>query len=187
MASAKSRLADFLTASMGEIVTSDQLREVAGITEWARRVRELRDDHGWPISTHNDDSALKPGEYRLDGDPTTIDKSAMSRAISQRLRAEVLDRDGFTCQSCGLGAGDIDPDTGRRVRLQLAHVIDHSLGGTTEANNLRAYCSACNQGAKNLTAEKPSALWLMAQLRRAGRSEQETAYEWLKKKLGASD
>jgi hypothetical protein len=33
-----------------------QVRDAAGIgvSEWARRVRELREDENWPILTHND-------------------------------------------------------------------------------------------------------------------------------------
>jgi biotin operon repressor len=61
---AKARLLAYLTANVGRVVASEELREIAGISEWARRVRELRDD-GYPIETHNDRSALRPGEYIL--------------------------------------------------------------------------------------------------------------------------
>ncbi|MFY9642107.1 MAG: HNH endonuclease [Rhodomicrobium sp.] len=107
----------------------------------------------------------------------------LERAISARLRAAVLDRDGFTCQMCGLAPGDIDPSTGRKVRLHLGHIIDKSLGGKNELSNLRALCSTCNQGAKNVTAEKPSAIWLLSQIRRAGIEEQRAVLAWLKKKF----
>ena len=36
-----------------------------GVSEWARRVRELREKEGWPILTHNDSTDLKPGQYLL--------------------------------------------------------------------------------------------------------------------------
>lgn len=61
-AGAKARLLAFLLANVGRVVDSDQLRDVAGISEWGRRVRELRDD-GYQIETHHDRSALRPGEY----------------------------------------------------------------------------------------------------------------------------
>lgn len=185
--SAKKRIGEFLLAHVGEVVTSAQLRDASGanggITEWARRVRELRDEEGWPIRTHNDSAALKPGEYRLEGDPPAKKDVRFSRAISAKLRAEVLDRNGFTCQMCGLTPGDVDPDTGRKVRLHLGHIVDKSLGGKDELSNLRALCSTCNQGAKNVTGEKPTGIWLMSQLRRAGQDEQRAAYAWLKKKF----
>ncbi len=107
-------------------------------------------------------------------------------AERQRGRAEVLDRNGFTCQMCGLTPGDIDPATGRKVRLHLGHVKDKSLGGKDELSNLRALCSTCNQGAKNITGEKPTGIWLLSQIRRAGQDEQRAVFEWLQKKFGGT-
>jgi biotin operon repressor len=40
--SARDRISAVLTARVGEWVTGDELAEAAGISEWARRVRELR-------------------------------------------------------------------------------------------------------------------------------------------------
>jgi len=111
----------------------------------------------------------------------------LAKSISARLRATVLDRDGFTCQMCGVTPGDIEPATGRKVRLHLGHIIDKSLGGKDELSNLRALCSTCNQGAKNVTAEKPSTIWLLSQIRRAGIEEQRVVLAWLKKKFGNQD
>jgi hypothetical protein len=182
--SAKNRIADYFRAHVGEIVTAKQLQEVAQpVSEWARRLRELRDEEGWPIVTNHDSSALRPGEYILEHIPAERRGVAFERGISQRLRAEVLDRDGSTCQMCGKTPGDIDPATGRKVRLHIGHVVDKSLGGKDEASNLRTLCSTCNQGAKNLTQEKPSSIWLLSQVRRAGSDEQRAVYEWLAKKF----
>jgi 5-methylcytosine-specific restriction endonuclease McrA len=80
--------------------------------------------------------------------------------------------------------GDIDPDTGRKVRLRIGHIKDKSLGGKDELSNLRALCSTCNQGAKNITGEKPTAIWLLTQIRRAGQDEQKSVYDWLRGKFG---
>jgi len=85
---------------------------------------------------------------------------------------------------CGLTPGDIDPYTGRKVRLHIGHIKDKSLGGKDELSNLRALCSTCNQGAKNVTGEKPTAIWLLSQIRRAGQGEQKAVFEWLSKKIG---
>lgn len=85
---------------------------------------------------------------------------------------------------CGLTPGDIDPHTGRKVRLHIGHIKDKSLGGKDELSNLRSLCSTCNQGAKNVTGEKPSSIWLLSQIRRAGLEEQQSVYKWLKKKFG---
>lgn len=41
--SARARIRAHLTAHVGEWIDGEELAEVAGISEWARRVRELRD------------------------------------------------------------------------------------------------------------------------------------------------
>lgn len=141
--SAKARIRRLLLEHVGEIVTADDIRAAAGISEWARRVRELRDEEGWAIHSHNDDDSLKPGEYRLLSAPGSRKGIRFSRAISKTLRAQVLDRNGFTCQMCGLTPGDIDPISGRKVRLHIGHIVDKSLGGKDELSNLRSLCSTC--------------------------------------------
>lgn len=181
----KEKIRRFLLNHIGEVVTSIQLRDAAGsgVSEWARRVRELREDEHWPILTHNDTTDLKPGQYLLEERPP--EKAiVVGRGISAKLRAEVLDRNGFTCQMCGLTPGDTDPATGRKVRLHIGHIVDKNLGGKDELSNLRTLCSTCNQGAKNITTEKPSTVWLLSQIRRAGLNEQRAAFEWLRKKFG---
>ena len=183
--SSKERIRQFLLAHIGEVVTSIQIRDAAGtgVSEWARRVRELRDQEGWKIVTHNDTTELKPGQYILREKPADNPPVAFSSGISAKLRAEVLDRNGFTCQMCGLTPGDTDPTSGRKVRLHIGHIKDKSLGGLNELSNLRALCSTCNQGAKNITGEKPTTIWLLSQIRRAGQDEQLAVFNWLRKKF----
>jgi hypothetical protein len=181
----KALIKQFLLENIGVVVTSAQIGDASGnASEWARRVRELRDEEGWPIITHNDSAALKPGEYILRGAPREKPDVKFMRGLSAKLRAEVLDRNGFTCQMCGLTPGDIDPATNRKVRLHIGHIKDKSLGGIDELSNLRALCSTCNQGAKNITGEKPTGIWLLSQIRRAGQDEQKAVFDWLRKKFG---
>jgi hypothetical protein len=181
---AKERIRSFLRTRIGQVVTSAELKVASGgASEWARRLRELRDEEGWPIRSHNDDSRLHPGEYILEGEPPSKKDVAFARNISAKLKAEVFDRNGFTCQMCGATPGEIDAETGRKVRLHVGHIVDKSLGGRDELSNLRTLCSSCNQGAKNITTERPTAIWLLAQVRRAGIGEQRTVFEWLKKKF----
>ena len=159
---------------------SHELRDVAGgISEWARRVRELRSEEGYHVLTHNDLTSLKPGQYVLN-DPKPA--PAFERNISKETRALVLDRNGFTCQQCGAVAGENHPyDATRKTRLQIGHVIDKSQGGTDEPGNLRALCSVCNEGAANLTLDRPSLHKLLVQVRRATAVDQKGVLEWLKR------
>jgi hypothetical protein len=166
---------------MGKILDSDTLREIAGTSEWARRVRELRNEEGMNIVTHNDRSDLKVGEYLL---ADMKIKPAFERGISKETRAFVLDRNGFTCQMCGAAAGEPHPyDQGRKTRLHIGHIIDKSMGGIDEPNNLRAICSVCNEGASNLTLNRPDTIKLIAQVRRAPAKDQLDVLKWLIQKF----
>jgi len=177
----RAKLREFFIDNVGKILGSDTLREVAGTSEWARRVRELRNEEGLNIVTHNDRSDLKPGQYLLVG---LKPLPAFEREISKETRAFVLDRNGFTCQMCGAAAGEPHPyDNGRKTRLHIGHIIDKSMGGTDDANNLRAICSVCNEGASNLTLNRPDTIKLIAQVRRAPAKDQLDVLKWLIQKF----
>ncbi len=178
---ARAKLREYFINHVGQVLNSDDLREVAGISEWARRVRELRNEEGMNIQTHNDRSELKPGQYIL-VDLTPL--PAFERNISKELRAFVLDRNGFTCQMCGAVAGEPHPyDQSRKTRLHIGHIVDKSQGGEDEPSNLRAICSVCNEGASNLTLPRPSDLKLLAQIRRATGKSQLEVLKWLIQKF----
>ena len=177
---ARDKLREYFLQHIGEVLDSDTLREVAGISEWARRIRELRNEEGYQILTHNDRSELKPGQYILENPKP---QPAFAREISKETRAYVLDRNGFTCQMCGAVAGEPHPyDPSRKTRLHIGHVIDKSMGGTDDPANLRALCSVCNEGAANLTLDRPSHEKLLIQVRRAAEADQLKVLEWLIKK-----
>ena len=175
------RLREYFLNNLGRVLTSDELRRTAKASEWGRRVRELRDEEGYQILTHNDRNDLKPGQYLLEN-PKPLPASA--RSVSKEIRAYVLDRDGFTCQMCGAVAGEPHPfDPTRKARLHIGHIIDKSMGGTDEISNLRAICSICNEGARNLTLDRPSLQKLLIQVRRATISDQKEVLAWLLKKF----
>jgi hypothetical protein len=177
----RAKLRDYFVANIGKILESDELRKVAGTSEWARRIRELRNEEGLHIITHNDRSDLKPGQYLLtDAKP----RPAFERGISKETRAIVLDRNGFTCQMCGVAAGEPHPyDNERKTRLHIGHIIDKSMGGTDDPSNLRAICSVCNEGASNLTLNRPDTIKLIAQVRRAPAKDQLDVLRWLVQKF----
>lgn len=180
-AGARAKLRAYFLEHIGEVLDSETLRHVADTSEWARRIRELRREEGMNIVTHNDRADLKPGQYVL-VDATPL--PAFKRGISKETRAYVLDRNGFTCQMCGAVAGEPHPDDPtRKTRLHIGHIIDKSMGGSDDPSNLRAICSVCNEGAANITLERPPADKLLAQIRRAPGSEQVKVMEWLVRKF----
>lgn len=81
---------------------------------------------------------------------------------------------------CGAVAGEPHPyDPGRKTRLHLGHIIDKSMGGTDDANNLKAICSVCNEGASNVTLNRPDAMRLLTQLRRSATADQLEVLTWI--------
>lgn len=178
----KQKILGFLLANVGNIVNSKQLQEASGwAAEWARRVRELRDEDGYQILSHKDKADLKPGQYVL---LTKKRKPAFARGISKETRAFVLDRNGFTCQSCGASASDSDPfHPGRKIRLTIGHIMDKSKGGSDEPNNLKAICSNCNEGLQNTALPKPDQIHLLSQIRRAAVDDQLLVLDWLEEKF----
>lgn len=176
---ARDRLRSFFEDNVGKVVNTHQLREVAKISEYARRIRELRDEEGMQILSHVDRHELKPGEYillSLKRVPT------LERGMSPQLRNEILERNGYTCQLCGAGPGDIDPfNPNRKVRLHIDHIIPISQGGTDNKGNLRVLCSACNQGRSNIQAPTETAKNILARMRKASRSVQREVYKAVKR------
>ena len=183
-AGSKRRILEFLLANMGRVIEGDEIRAAAGnVSEWARRVRELRTEEGYQILTHRDRADLKPGQYLIETDKRL---PAFARDISKETRAYVLERNGYTCQMCGLAAGDTDPfDPTRKVRLTMGHIIDKSKGGDDSPNNLRAICTNCNEGLQNIAPPKPDRLHLLTQLRRATIEDQLAALDWLERKFAS--
>ncbi len=181
---ARDRIRTFLIANVGKVLSTQQIRRVAGISEYARRIRELRDEEGFQIKTHIDRADLKPGEYILE---TLECRPVVSRTISPQLRNEILERNGFTCQRCGAGPGDPDPfNPGRKVRLHIDHITPLSQGGTNNRDNLQVLCSACNQGRSNVQPPSETALNIIAKIRKMPKSDQKLVYQFLSKKF-ASD
>jgi hypothetical protein len=86
--SASRRLRVFFEQRVGEVVTAKELQAAAGnVSEWARRVRELRDEHGLQILTHNDREDLSPGQYILVSLEARV---VIARGMSSKLRTQIL-------------------------------------------------------------------------------------------------
>ena len=76
---------------------------------------------------------------RQNNSTTNIKKS--TRAISDKLRYQVLKRDNFKCCACGASPAK-DPS----VELHIDHIIPWSKGGESTLKNLQTLCSKCNIG-----------------------------------------
>lgn len=179
----KQLILDFFLQNIGNVLESKDIQQASGgASEWARRVRELRNEDGYQILTHKDRANLKPNQYLME---TVKRVPAFKRGISKETRAWVLERNGYTCQMCGVAAGDPDPfGSNRTVRLTMGHILDKSKGGDDTPQNLRAVCTNCNEGLQNTALPKPDQIHLLAQIRRATITDQQVVLNWLLQKFG---
>lgn len=59
--------------------------------------------------------------------------------VTDKVRYQVMQRDGFRCQLCGASQAD-------GVKLHVDHKIPISKGGNSDPDNLRTLCDRCNWG-----------------------------------------
>ena len=150
--SARDRIAAFFEANVGAVLTRDELDYVANIKEGSRRVRELRDEKGWPIESHIDDPELRAGQYRLVSADANDRKDPRQRLYPENLRARVFERDGYTCQNCGRDREKAEAAGERRFYLEVHHQkavadeLDHlSVAELNDEDNLITYCHDCHR------------------------------------------
>lgn len=140
-ASVREKILQFLRANVGRVVTNEELRYVAGDkTEWARRVRELRSELGWPIATKTTGRPdLGIGVYILQADRQSPEHD---RHIPDDVRRELLRRDGYKCKSCGWSHDEWNPSDPRH--LEIHHIKHHVKGGENAEGNLQTLCTVCH-------------------------------------------
>ena len=139
--SVRDKILRFLRENVGRPVTNEELRYVAGDkTEWARRVRELRTELGWPIATKTTGRPdLEIGAYVLQADRQSPEHD---RHVPDDVRRNVLRRDGYKCTSCGWCHDDWNPSDPRH--LELHHIKHHLEGGENVEENLTTLCIVCH-------------------------------------------
>ena len=63
----KKLILEFFLQNIGKVLESREIQSASGgASEWARRVRELRNEDGYQILTHKDRADLKPNQYLLE-------------------------------------------------------------------------------------------------------------------------
>jgi hypothetical protein len=138
-ASVTDKIIEYFRKNVGQQITGEELKYLAkDKKEWARRVRELRTEQGWPIVTKNsgrEDLAI--GVYVLEEDRQTYEHD---RAIPDPVRVAVLQRDGFKCVVCGWNRAMLSPDDPRKM-LELHHKQHHKDKGENTVENLETVCN----------------------------------------------
>ena len=139
--SVRDKILKYMRANVGKPVTNEELRYVAGDkTEWARRVRELRTEYGWPVATRSTGRPdLSVGVYVLQADRQSPEHD---RHIADDIRREVLRRDGYKCQDCNWSHEEWNPSDPRH--LEIHHIKHHAKGGANVKENLKTLCTVCH-------------------------------------------
>jgi hypothetical protein len=140
--SIRDRILKYLLENVGKQISGEELRYVAdNKTEWARRVRELRTELGWPVFTKNSGREdLKIGVYILEDNRQG---QTHDRKIADNIRVLVLERDRHACRKCGWTRNNIQPGDPRKL-LELHHVVHHINRGDNTADNLLTLCNVCH-------------------------------------------
>ncbi|HEY41379.1 MAG TPA: HNH endonuclease [Dehalococcoidia bacterium] len=139
--SRKQQIIEYLRNHLGEKIHNQQLRDLTGLNDVPRTIRQLRQD-GWDIDVHGD------GYVTLISSAKGVARGKR-KAVSERLRYEIFNRDGFKCQACGRGISD-------GVKLVIDHRRPVDWGGTNDISNLETLCEECNRGKKAWLDSMPS-------------------------------
>lgn len=142
--SVRDKIIAYLRFNVGKQVTGEELRYVANDkTEWARRIRELRTEYGWPIVTKwTGMPDLPVGAYLLAQDRQA---PLHDRKIPDDIRRAVIERDGYKCKDCGWHHRKWNPSDPRH--LEAHHKKQHAKGGENTVENLITLCNICHDKA----------------------------------------
>ncbi|TDK26590.1 HNH endonuclease [Arthrobacter crusticola] len=181
------RVAEFI-ANVGEGNKFSKIElfdAVPGVSQADRRMRDLR-EMGWVIDNYKMNPTLKPDEYLLKKIGTRIHEGqprpkSVRRSVTGPKRRRILERDGHTCQVCGVRAGmDYPGEPGRKAVLTIGHIIPNSRGGSDDESNLRAECTRCGDQARDITMDPPSAASIFTRAQHVGGlKEKKRLYGWM--------
>jgi len=141
--SVKEKILTYLRKNVGKKVTGEELKYLAkDKSEWARRVRELRTEDGWPVVTRVSGMPELPvGVYVLEEDRQA---QVHDRKIPDVVRVKVLERDDYTCRCCGWNHENSRSGDKHRTLLELHHINHHADGGENTVENLITLCNICH-------------------------------------------
>lgn len=138
--SGKGRIREYLKEKIGEPVKSDRLARISGISEYARRVRELRNEEGFVIDSTRTREELGQNDYFM----VEIQDVDVKSRITGKARYEQLERQS-NCELCGRA-----PDHEDVRCMEVDHIesfIDYDdPEAVNDPSNLQTLCNECHHG-----------------------------------------
>ena len=184
-AGTKVRVALWLASEVGEGGTfrmQDLRAAMPGIEQVDRRMRDLR-PAGWVLETYRENPRLRSDELRLlrIGDavwePTYRSRR---RTVPNRLRLQVMERDGFRCVRCGAGAGETYPDDeSQRARLTVRAIGVLPRDGSWTAGDLVTECRRCSDAGRSGHTLPVTAARVRAAISELADPDKALLLEWL--------
>lgn len=175
-------------AGVGEGNSFTKLRlfqEVPGVAQADRRMRDLR-GMGWIIDNYKVNRNLSPDEYLVKTIGVRVDQGeavpkSARKNITGPKRRRILERDGHTCQVCGVPGGMEFPDApGRTAVLTIGHIIPVARGGTNDDDNLRTECQRCGDESRDITADPPTKNAVLTRVQHVGSvKEKRRLFGWM--------
>jgi 5-methylcytosine-specific restriction endonuclease McrA len=139
--SGKGRIRKYLRDNVGSTVSSERIARVSGIKQYARRIRELRNEEGFIIDSTRTRSELKQNEYYVREIKEDFDEKSR---ISVKARKKQIDRQA-SCEICGRHRDS--PDV---KYIEVDHIesfIDFDdPDAVNDPENLRTLCNDCHHG-----------------------------------------
>lgn len=136
------RLLHYFIENVAKVLTTEELAYVAKeAKQYARRVRELRTEHGYFIATRfTGRPDMKVGQYVLQSKERVADPH--DRKVPEAVQKAVYQRDNNTCRLCSWNHDRWTTDDPRI--LELHHLQHHEDRGENVEGNLIVICSKCH-------------------------------------------
>lgn len=128
---ARERILRYLLKYVGVVIESDELMVIGGISEYARRIRELRVEHGWKIITGYTAGDMVDDEQ---GDDAQGHELAAMKPDDYMLLSDEQDRDAAFRWNV---ANDIRKEKNTSVRDKILKYLRENVGKQVSGEELR--------------------------------------------------
>jgi 5-methylcytosine-specific restriction endonuclease McrA len=138
--SGKGRIREYLRDNVGEPVKSERVARISGISQYARRIRELRNEEGFVIDSTRTREELGQNDYFVKEIRDVEEKTR----IDAQTRYEQLQRQE-ACDVCGRTVDH--PDVRYMEVDHIESFVDFAdPDAVNNPENLRTLCNECHHG-----------------------------------------
>lgn len=134
--SAREKIYNHFKANGPKKYVGEELRNVGEISDWARVIRQLKQDG---IITYTYNNATSSYDVTYIGE---YSKQTKRSGLTSKDLYRIRHRDGHRCQSCGKGVDD-------GLTMHVDHKVPVEWGGSNDDDNLWTLCSSCNLAKKS--------------------------------------